>query len=141
MSAQNWIARSVQALSPADEAALLTEILETSKEQAPALGELAEARQCRSLFRRAALDQYAKYEGPGAELFLETLTDYRREPDEDIRLIAFQWLVELIAPHGTLVRGAKGLGGWEEHLLNDPSPRVRWLAALIEKPDEESEQP
>lgn len=133
MNAQLWTNRSRQSLAPEDEAALLTEIISARKEQTLALSQLIEARECPSLFRRAALDQYAKHEGPGAEHFLEQLTDYKREPDEEIRLIAFQWLVELIAPTRAILHGPHRAGGWEDHLLNDPSPRVRWLATLVEK--------
>lgn len=140
MDIQNWITHSLQALSPTEEAALLTEILKTPKEHATALEELAQARQCRSLFRRAALDQYAKSVGFKAEGLLESLTNYQREPDEEIRLLAFQWLVELLSSRGITLRGSSSrLGGWTENLLNDPSPRVRWLATLIEKPAAESE--
>jgi hypothetical protein len=131
MNNQDWVTRGRQALSPIDEAQMLTEILRCSEEQLQDLSRLIEARECQSLLRRAALDQYARYKGPTAETFLERLTDFRHEPDEEIRLIAFQWLVELIAPTRLILRGPYRTGGWEEHLLNDPSPQVRWLAELV----------
>src|SRR5690349_19515688 len=132
-NAHPWIDRSCHSLTPAEEAALLTEIISASKEQAAALRQLIEARKCPSLFRRAALDRYANHEGQQAEEFFERLTDYKHELDEEIRLIAHQWLVEFNPTRIIRRGGTYRAGGWENHLLNDPSPRVQWLVTLIEK--------
>jgi hypothetical protein len=131
--AHPWIDRSCHSLTPAEEAALLTEIISAAKEQTSALRELIEARECPSLFRRAALDRYASHEGRQAEDFFEQLTDYKRELDDELRFLAHQWLVEFDPARIIRRGGTYRAGGWEAHLLNDPSPRVRWLATLIEK--------
>ncbi len=133
--AQAWIRRSHEATSQDVEAALLTEILQAGAGLTLALGQVAAESEVSAVIRCAALDQYVRYEGIGAEMLLSVLVDWQTERIDEVRLAAYQWVFALAEQTGQPVLRGMTKGGsedWRERLHSDPSPRVRWLAALAQ---------
>lgn len=130
---QDWIRRSHTAITPEAEAALLDDLLNAEIEQTAALEVFASTWECRSVFRCAALDQYVKHKQIDAEMFLDFLTG-KQETNDLVRLAAYQWLFELAEKYTSTLRSPEGEADWTVRLRNDPSPRVRWLAAAGRRP-------
>jgi len=142
----NWIARARQPGSHEETARLLTEILGAPEETAREIEELARAKDCRSVFRRAAVDRYVELRKDGAENLLWELTNFEEEGDEEMRVLAYLWLCSLQTAKATTLRfrGAVktrravrpprmfrvSTSDWRQRAAKDPSPRVQWLASL-----------
>ncbi len=135
--ATEWMQRSREPLSTEQEAALVTEILGSGVEQLHALQQVVGTPECRALVRCAALDHLVElaesnHRQEDARSFLEWLVMTRFEPNEDVRIVGYQWLADLSAGRGLRdpVLQSKQREELKRRLEQDPSPRVRWLAAI-----------
>lgn len=116
-------------ISEEQKADLLDEILKASEDQAARLMELAEARGCQSIYRRAAVWRLFQVSKNIPTLwFLRVLFD-PEEPDEELRISAYKTYLSLREVLG-LPQDQDELNEEKQHMLTDPSPRMRWLFSL-----------
>lgn len=126
-----WIAECAQSRSidRDEELSVLSEILRASQQQVYSLKELAQKRECRSIFRRAAVKRLVQLAPDQATLqLLRGLYD-RSEPDEDLRVRSYEAYRYLRVLTGSPLDAVEKAQDKKDG-SSDPSPRMRWLMSL-----------
>jgi hypothetical protein len=140
-----WTRLGAERLSAEDEAKLLTEILTVDPLEMRLLVPLAQAHECQTIVRCAAIDRYLQlmlaraHDDPEprelrvAREFLLGLAQFPAEPNEDVRFAAAQWYIQLDTDHPDHMRSKdldKAQEEWRKFFKDDPSPRMQWLMSL-----------